>query len=155
MASTPWMTANGSEGLALKALADRDFAARSFTYTALSTGGAVTLNATASFVNCLVAATGQTSSVAMTTPSAAQILAAIPNGQTGSSFFFMLRNNNATAGIQYNFTGGTGVTTVLATGATAAVPGAGAVQLYLGIVTNAASGSEAVSVYPLVPSGSL
>lgn len=94
-------------------------------------------------INGIVRQSGQSSSMNLTTPDAADIVAAIPNCQVGSSFEFIVINEND-AGGDVTVVGGTDVTIV----------GADAVaedktQIFRGRVTDADEGSEAVDLIAL------
>lgn len=102
-----------------------------------SAGGNATLTA-AQFVGALYQITGGTTAT-LTTPTAAQIVAAIPNCQIGDSFFFVVQN------------GGSGTATLAAgsgvTGsAAAATVATTVVTRFYGIVTNNVAGSQAVTL---------
>lgn len=131
-----------SEGAAIGTAVDvANFAAQS-AYTALTSNNP-TLTA-AQMLNGIVNVSGQTAAQAVTTPTAAALVAAIPNCQVGSSFDFVLQNANTSSGA-VTFTAGSGVTNV----GTVNVP-ITKTQVYRGIVTNATSGAEAVSIYGLL-----
>ena len=104
------------------------------------TSAATTLTAAAaSFVtNGIYSLSGGTTCT-ITSPTAAQIVAALDNPQVGTSFVVSIVNaNSGTA----TMAGGTGVTVVgLATAAT------NTSATFRGVVTNATSGAEAVSLY--------
>lgn len=108
---------------------------------AITAAGPVTLT-TAQFINAIVRASGQ-AGVTFNTPTAAAIVAAIPNCQVGSWFEFVLQNNNSgTATV----TGGAGVTMV----GIVTSPATNKTQIYKGIVTNATLTTEAVKVVGLL-----
>lgn len=104
------------------------------------TSAATTLTvAAASFVtNGIYSLSGGTTCT-ITSPTAAQIVAALDNPQVGTSFVVSIVNaNSGTA----TMAGGTGVTVVgLATAAT------NTSATFRGVVTNVTSGAEAVSLY--------
>lgn len=77
------------------------------------------------------------------TPTAAEIVAALPNCVVGSSFYFVIRNT-ADAAETITLSGGTNVT--ISGTATIAQNNS---KLFLAVVTNATSGSEAVTVYSI------
>ena len=104
------------------------------------TSAATTLTAAAAtFVtNGIYSLSGGTTCT-ITSPTAAQIVAALDNPQVGTSFVVSIVNaNSGTA----TMAGGTGVTVVgLATAAT------NTSATFRGVVTNATSGAEAVSLF--------
>ena len=104
------------------------------------TSAATTLTAAAAaFVtNGIYSLSGGTTCT-ITSPTAAQIVAALDNPQVGTSFVVSIVNaNSGTATMD----GGTGVTVVgLATAAT------NTSASFRGVVTNATAGAEAVSLY--------
>lgn len=134
--------AKSSEGEAIASLADRVVTAMMAAYTAL-TSDDPTLTA-AQMVNGVVNISGQTTAQDVTTPSAAALVAALPDAQVGSAFDFALQNANTSSGAATVVAGAgvtlTGVTTVPIT----------KTQLYKGIVTNATAGAEAVRLVGLL-----
>jgi hypothetical protein len=127
--ATRFTTAQGSQTDAINSVADLANFDTVFSYTAL-TSDDPTLTV-AQMVNGIVKVSGQTTAQDVTTPTAAAIVAAIPNCQVGSSFEFTLQNENTSSGA-VTVVAGSGVTL---TGDTA-VP-IGQTQIYRGIVTNA------------------
>jgi hypothetical protein len=99
----------------------------------------------AQLINGVIRLSGQ-AAINVTTPTAAQIVAAIFNCQVGSWFEFTLQNNNSgTATV----VAGTGVTLA----GTLTAPTTNKTQIYKGIVTNATLGSEAVKLVGLLVAG--
>jgi hypothetical protein len=127
--ATRFTTAQGSETDAINSVADLANFDTVFSYAAV-TSDDPTLTV-AQMVNGIVKVSGQTSAQDVTTPTAAAVVAAIPNCQVGSSFEFTLQNGNTSSGA-VTVVAGSGVTL---TGDTA-VP-IGQTQIYRGIVTNA------------------
>jgi hypothetical protein len=78
-----------------------------------------------------------------TTPTAAQIVAAIPNCQTNSSFLWIVKNT-ADAAETITIAGGTGVTIT----GTATIA-QNNTKIFLVVVTDPTSGSEAVTIYSI------
>lgn len=114
-----------SEGDAISNLADRTLELQQFAYTVDTDGGTIALTA-AQFINGILHITGGTTST-VTTPTAAQIVAALTNAQIGSAFEFVIINGGSgtadlQAGASVSFTNQTDPTT-------------GKTQLYKGIVT--------------------
>lgn len=103
------------------------------------TDGAVTLTA-AQFVNAIVMQSGTPGAFNMTTPTAAQVVAAIPNCQVGSAFEFIINNAGDNT---ITVVAGTGVTLVGTT--TVATSKA---RVYRGVVT--AVDTPAVSLLGIV-----
>lgn len=137
-----------SEGVALGTITDQLNTSTQAAYNAVTTAGPFTLTA-AQFVNAIYQTSGQTAAVTVNTPTAAAIVAALPNCQVGSKFEFTLINLNTTSGA-VTVTGGTGVTVTLANGTTVPVT---KTQIFRGVVTNATAGSEAVTLYGLLYGG--
>jgi len=125
-----------SDGQALGTLADLLVFMASRTYTAVTSGSSSTATA-AAFCNGVYNFSGG-STYTLTTPTAAQIVAAIPNCQVGSFCSFRVINGNSGT---TTVTAGSGVTAV----GTVNVPTSKA-QGYDVIVTNATAGSEAVQL---------
>lgn len=134
-----------SEGNAIATLADEAVFVGTRAYTALTSSNP-TLTA-AQFVNGIVNVSGQTAAQTVTTPSAAAIVALIPNVQVGSACEFVLQNANTSSGTA-TITAGSGVT-VTGTAALAI----NKTQICRAVVTNATAGAEAVTVYPLLYAG--
>lgn len=126
---TRFTVAQGSETDAINAVADLSNFVAGFTYTAL-TSNSPTLTTT-QMLNGIVNVSGQTAAQNVTTPTAAAIVAAIPNCQVGSSFELTLQNANTSSGAVTVVAG----TNVTLTGTTA-VPISKS-QIYRGIVTDA------------------
>lgn len=104
------------------------------------TSAATTLTAAAAaFVTKGIYSLSGGTTCTITSPTAAQIVAALDNPQVGTSFVVSIVNaNSGTA----TMAGGTGVTVVgLATAAT------NTSATFRGVVTNVTSGAEAVSLY--------
>jgi len=101
-----------------------------------NTTATVTLTA-AQLIDADLRQSGQTVATTVTTPTAAQIVAAMG---PGNAFSFDIVNNNTSSGV-VTVAAGTGVTLV----GTTTVPIA-TTRSYKGIVTNFAVGSEAVSL---------
>lgn len=95
-------------------------------------------------VNAIVTLSGQTAAQNVTTPTAAAILAAMPNPLVGSAFDLVIRNEHTSSGAA-TVVAGDGVTL----DGTTTVPIA-KTQLYKGVVTNATAGEEAVTLYGLL-----
>lgn len=138
MAISRFPTATVSETDAIDQVEDVAQQAASWADNAAA-ASTVTLTA-AQFVNASYRVTSGTTS-AITTPTAAQIVGALKQAQAGSAFDFVLVNGGSgTATV----TAGAGVTTVGTIS-----PTTGKNQLYKGIVTNSAPGSEAVTLIAL------
>lgn len=135
MALTRFPTAVASATAATEAVEDQVNLAAATTLTTDGTGGNITLTA-AQVINAIYRSTAGTTA-AVTYPSAASVVAAIPQVQVGSSFDFIYQNGGSGTG---TLTAGTGNTIV----GTATVPTT-KTQLVKGIVTNATAGSEAVT----------
>lgn len=133
-------TMSGSDTAALNELADemRSVSQRS---AADKTGVATTLSA-AELVNNVYTKTGANGAQGLTTATAAQIVAAIPNAQAGSYFEFVIRNEDSGT---LTLTGGSGVTL----DGTTAVPTT-KTQIFRGIVDVATAGAEAVRLIGLL-----
>lgn len=129
-------TVQNSLGDAINTLADKADVNATRTVTAVAAASTITLTA-AQMVNGIVTHTGG-STCTVTTPTAAAIVAAIPDCQVGYAFELHVVNNNSGS---TSFTGGTGVTipALLATVAT------GTVRTIKGVVTNVAT--PAVQLY--------
>lgn len=124
----------GSEGQVLGLLADVVDVLDGRKYQAITTGSSSTASA-ANFINGVYNFSGG-STYGLTTPTAAQLVAAIPNCEVGSAF--VVRVYNANSGT-FTLTAGSGVTVVGPT--TAATAKCIAWDF---IVTNATAGAEAV-----------
>jgi hypothetical protein len=129
-------TAQGSEGIAIGTIADVANTAGGRTVTAIA-AAATSAPSGAAFINGIFTTTGG-STCTLTTPTAAQIVSAMPNCQVGSSGVVRIYNANSgtftvTAGSSVTVTGPTTVATNKALG-------------YDLVVTNATAGSEAVSL---------
>lgn len=133
-------TMPGSDTAALNQLADEinQLAVR----TAADKAGATSTLTAAEMVNNVVTQTGAHGALAVTTATAAQLVAALLNPQAGSSFDFVIRNEDSGT---ITLTGGTGVTL----DGTTAVPTL-KTQIYKGIVDVATAGSEAVRLIGLL-----
>lgn len=121
--------------------ADRNLVLHSLTYEK-RTQVAATDTATLTTAQMLAGIIDDTATAAatLTSPTAAQMVAAVPNCKVGSSFFFVINAKAATHTI--TFAGGTGVTTDgTLTAAT------GTIRLYLFAFTNVTPGSEAAICY--------
>jgi hypothetical protein len=128
----------GSEGGVLGMIADVIDVLDGVKYQAITTGTSATALA-ANFINAVYNFSGG-STYGLTTPTAAQIVAAIPNAEVGS--YFRVRVYNANSGT-VTMTAGTGVTFVgVSTVLTSKC------QAWDYIVTNATAGSEAVIAIP-------
>ena len=129
----------GSEGAAIGLLADMlDQGITSRAYNAISTGSSSTATA-AQFIRGAYNLSGGTT-YGLTTPTAAQLVAAINNPEVSSAFLVTLFNGNSgtatlTAGAGVTFAG---LNTVAA----------GAARSWVFIVTNATPGSEAIIAVP-------
>lgn len=145
LGATRFATSPGSESAAIGVIGDEAAAATQNAYTAL-TSSSPTLTA-AQMVNSIVNLSGQTAAQTVTTDTAANIVALLPNLQVGSSFDLVVQNANTTSGA-ITFAGGTGVTIV----GTNTLP-ISKTQIFKCIVTNATAGSYAVSVYALLTAG--
>lgn len=137
---TRFVTATTDQTGAINALADLANQTAQTAYNAQTTG-ARTLTA-AQFVNGIVNQGGTPGAIAVTTPTAAAIVAALKNAQANSAFDFVLLNNGDNT---VTITAGSGVTLV----GTVAVPAA-TNQIFRGVVTVATSGSEAVTLVGLI-----
>lgn len=126
---TRFTVSQGSETDAINVLADLSNFTTAFSYNAL-TSASPTLT-TAQMLGGIVNVSGQTAAQNVTTPTATEIVAAIPNCQVNSSFEFVLQNANTSSGAA-TIVAGTGVTLT----GTTAVP-ITKTQIYRGIVTNA------------------
>lgn len=113
----------------------------SLAYNAIATAGNVTFTA-AQFVDAIVDRNGSSAARTDVTPTAALIVALIPGAIVGSAFTFFYRNTSATQAEDITLTGGTGVTI---TGNANVYQGQS--KQFIGRVTNATAGSEAVTVY--------
>jgi len=138
-------SAQTSEGDAIGTLADLANFLGGLGYAAITTDDP-TLTV-GQMVNAMLNVSGQTSAQAVTTPSATAILAAIPNGQVGSSFLFVLRNANTASGA-VTLTAGAGVTLVHDVNLPISFT-----QIYIGRVT--AVGTPAVSIYGVLSTAQL
>lgn len=96
----------------------------------------------AQFVNSITNVSGQTTTQAVTTPTATAIVAAIPNCQIGSFFEFVLQNAQTLSGA-VTLTAGAGVT--ISSGSAVPIT---KTQIYRGIVT--AIDTPTVLVYGLL-----
>lgn len=132
--------APGSQTEAINRVADQAVLANSAKYNAITTSSP-TLSA-AQMVNGIVKVSGQTDAQTVTTPSAAALIAEIPNAQVGSSFDFVLINAHTSSGA-VTVAAGSGVSLK----ETTAVP-ITKTQLYKGIVTNV--GTPAVDLIGLL-----
>lgn len=137
---TRFTTAQGSQTDAINSVADLANFDTVFSYNAL-TSDDPTLTV-AQMVNGIVNVSGQTTAQDVTTPTAAAIVAAIPNCQVGSCFEFTLQNANTSSGA-VTIVAGSGVTL---TGTTAVA--ITKTQIYRGIVTNV--GTPAVRLVGLL-----
>ena len=125
-----------SETAAINSLADRLVAAQARAIVTKS--GATTTLTAAEMINAIYQQSGANGALGVTTATAAALVAALSGAQVGSAFEFIIVNtNNATI----TLTGGSGVTL----SGTTAVP-TNKSQIYRGIVTNATSGAEAVTL---------
>lgn len=130
----------GSEGAAIGVMADMlDQGITSRAYQNITTGTSSTA-AVAQFIAGVYYLSGGTT-YALTTPTAAQLVAAINNPEVSSAFTVTIHNaNSGTA----TLTAGSGVTiTGLNTAAT------GTARSWVFVVTNATAGSEAVVAVPM------
>lgn len=135
MADTRFVEEYGSETQAINNLADRVQQVAQTEYTVDADGGTIALTAV-QVVNGVFRITGGTTS-AVTFPSAASVVAEIPNAQVGSSFDFVLHNGGTGTA---TLTAGTGNTLVGTTDPTTLKS-----LLVKGLVTNATVGAEAVT----------
>jgi hypothetical protein len=138
-------TTFGSEGLALAQVEDLAQTANHINdIPGAATAASQTLTA-AQLINGLLRVTGAFggAGTTWTTPTAAQIVAAIPNAQVGSSFDFFLAN---TSGQTQTMAAGTGVT-VVGTSLLAITTAHNGFWKFT--VTNATLGAEAVNMYPV------
>jgi len=133
-------SAQGSQTEAINAVADVANQVGGGAYEE-RTAGAVTLTP-AQMINGIIKQGGTPGAFNMTTASAAALVAAIKNCQVGSKFEFALINGGDNT---VTIVAGTGVTLK----GTTAVPTA-KTQVYRGVVTNAAAGSEAVTFVGLL-----
>jgi len=129
-------SAQGSEGIAIGTTIDVANLAGGRTITAIAAASTSAPSA-AAFINGIFTTTGG-STCTLTTPTAAAIVAAMPNCQVGSAGVVRIYNANSgtftvSAGSGVTVTGPTTVATTKALG-------------YDLVVTNATSGSEAVSL---------
>lgn len=127
-----------SEGAVLGMIADVIDVLDGVKYQAITSGVSSTA-AVANFINAIYNFSGG-AAYALTTPTAAQIVAAIPNAEVGSAFRVRVYNQNSgtvtmTAGAGVTFVGVSTVATVKA-------------QAWDYVVTNATAGAEAVTVIP-------
>lgn len=134
--------AQNSEGAAIGTTVDVANFAGSGAYNAI-TAASPTLT-TAQMLNGIAALSGQTAAQNVTTPSAAALVAAIPNCMVGSAFDFVIINGHSSSGAA-TVLAGAGVTLTLTT----VVPIA-KTQLYRGIVTNITPGAQAVRLVGLL-----
>lgn len=125
-----------SEGKAIGVIADLANFLGQRTYTAITSGSSSTATA-AAFVNGIYNFSGG-STYTLTTPTAAQIVAQIPNCQVGSCASVHIINTNSGTTTVTAGSGVTGVGTLNVTTNKA--------QGYEIIVTNATAGSEAVQL---------
>jgi len=107
------------------------------------TSSAPTLTA-AQMVNNIVTLSGQTAAQTVTTDTATNIVAAIPNAQIGQTFEVIIQNGHTSSGTA-TLSGGTNVT-ITNTYATAAQP-ITTTRQYRGVVT--AIATPAVTIYPV------
>lgn len=130
----------GSEGAALGVLADMlDQGVSNCAYQNITTGTTGTATA-AQLINGVYYFSGGTT-YALTTPTAAQLVAAITNVEVTSAFVVTVHNANSGT---MTLTAGSGVTiTGLNTAAT------GTARSWTFIVTNATAGAEAVVAVPM------
>ena len=112
------------------------------TVTSVTTS-APTLTA-AQMVNNIVTLSGQTGTQTVTTDTATNIVAAIPNAQIGQTFELIIQNGHTSSGTA-TLSGGTGVT-VTNTYATAA-QAITTTRIYRGLITAVAT--PAVTIYPV------
>ena len=112
------------------------------TVTSVTSSGP-TLTA-AQMVNNIVTLSGQTAAQTVTTDTATNIVAAIPNAQIGQTFEVIIQNGHTSSGTA-TLSGGTGVT-ITNTYATAAQP-ITTTRQYRGVVT--AIATPAVTIYPV------
>jgi hypothetical protein len=96
----------------------------------------------AQIINAIITASGQTGAQTVTTPTAADIVAAIPSPEVGTSFEFTLRNEHTSSGA-ITMQAGAGVTL----DGTTNVP-ITKTQVYRGVITNVAT--PAVTIYGLL-----
>lgn len=134
--------AKASEGEAIGSLADRVVSAVAAAWVALTTNSPTL--AVAQFIGAVLNLSGQTGAQTVTTPSAAAIVAALPDAQVGTSFDFALQNANTSSGA-VTLQAGAGVTFR----GTVNVP-ITKTQLYKGVVTNITPGAEAVDLIGLL-----
>lgn len=134
--------AKASEGEAIGSLADRVVQAMAAAWVAL-TSNSPTLTV-AQFISAVLNLSGQTGAQTVTTPTAAAIVAALPDAQVGTAFDFALQNANTSSGA-VTLAAGAGVTLR----GTVNVP-ITKTQLYKGVVTNATPGAEAVDLIGLL-----
>jgi len=129
-----------SETSAISIAAAAAAAASQFSYNDVATA-APTLTA-AQMVGGAVDLTTQTTAQTVTTDTAANIVALVPNLQIGSTFDFILKNSYPAAAAVATLAAGSGVTIDSAT----VIP-PGAALFFKAIVTNATAGSYAVTLY--------
>ena len=114
-----------------------------------TTAGAVTITAAQLAAGYFVDGATQTAAFTLTTDTAPNILAAMPNAAVGTSFKFRVVNNDqSSTGYAGTLAAGAGVTVENSPLANPAIAPGGYVD-YLGIFTDVTSGSVALSVYPL------
>jgi hypothetical protein len=95
-------------------------------------------------INAVVTLSGQTAAQTVTTPTAAAIVAAMPNPLVGTAFDLVIRNEHTSSGAA-TLAAGSGVTL----DGTTVIPVA-KTQILKGILTNVTAGAEAVTVYGLL-----
>lgn len=145
--ATRFPTAVGSESAAINAVEDQVNSDVVGVLTTDATGAATTNLTAAQTINGVYRLTTASGGVALTFPSAASVVAAIPQCQVGSRFDLAVIN--AGSGQTITLTAGTGNTLT----GTAAVA-TNTSQIVKGIVTNATVGAEAVTYLPVLKTAS-
>jgi hypothetical protein len=110
----------------------------------LSTAGAQTLTV-AQMVAPILVRSGNSTAVTDTTPTAAQMVAALQGVQAGCTFQWMIRNLNTGSGT-HTLAAGSGVTLAAGNTNTTAISNT---HSWLVVFTNVTPGSEAVTIYSL------
>ncbi|MGE0677770.1 hypothetical protein [Pseudolabrys sp.] len=140
MTATRFVTAQTSQTDAINAVAD--LANQNGQASIVAKSGATTTLTAAEMVNTVIQQSGTNGALSVATATAAALVAALKNAQANSVFDMAILNTNDNT---VTLTAGDGVTL----SGTTAVP-TNKSQIYRGIVTNAASGSEAVTLVGLL-----
>jgi hypothetical protein len=135
-------TSQNNLGDAINVAVDVANAGHQRTVTAIATNNPTAT--AAQMVNGILQLSGQTAAQSVTTDTATNIVAAIPNAQIGQTFELIVQNGHTSTGTA-TIVAGTGVT-VTNTYATAAQP-ITTTRSYRGVITNVAT--PAVTIYPV------